>query len=159
MYACGAFLAGLVFGVGLLVSGMVNPAKVLGFLDLAGPWDPSLALVMAGAVAVGAVAFAFAGRRAATLLVPGGVIAVSTGDAASLAARAFGSHWHLLTPRHHNFFFTRADGTTAAERCAIDAVERLKRGASQTSRRPRAFSLTIRRTSSAEKPLASMPSA
>ena len=68
MYACGAFLAGLVFGVGLLVSGMVNPAKVLGFLDLAGPWDPSLALVMAGAVAVGAVAFAFAGRRASTLL-------------------------------------------------------------------------------------------
>ena len=63
MYACGAFLAGLVFGVGLLVSGMVNPAKVLGFLDLAGPWDPSLALVMAGAVAV-----AFAGRRPATLL-------------------------------------------------------------------------------------------
>ncbi len=68
MYACGAFVAGLVFGVGLLVSGMVNPAKVLGFLDLAGAWDPSLALVMAGAVAVGAVAFAIAGKRASTLL-------------------------------------------------------------------------------------------
>jgi uncharacterized membrane protein YedE/YeeE len=63
-----ALVAGLVFGIGLVVSGMVNPAKVLGFLDLAGAWDPSLALVMAGAVAVGAVAFALAGRRSSTLL-------------------------------------------------------------------------------------------
>ncbi|WP_111496332.1 DUF6691 family protein [Marinobacter bohaiensis] len=47
-----AFIAGLVFGLGLLVSGMANPAKVLGFLDLAGAWDPSLALVMAGAIGV-----------------------------------------------------------------------------------------------------------
>lgn len=52
-----AFIAGLIFGIGLLVSGMANPAKVLGFLDLAGPWDPSLALVMGGAVAVGLIAF------------------------------------------------------------------------------------------------------
>jgi uncharacterized protein len=57
-----------VFGVGLLVSGMANPAKVLGFLDLAGGWDPSLALVMGGAVAVGAIAFAIAGKRSVTLL-------------------------------------------------------------------------------------------
>src|SRR6266700_2310634 len=49
MYALSSFIAGLVFGIGLIVSGMVNPAKVLGFLDLAGAWDPSLALVMAGA--------------------------------------------------------------------------------------------------------------
>ena len=63
-----SFLAGLVFGAGLLISGMVNPAKVLGFLDLAGSWDPSLAVVMAGAVAVGAIAFTLAGRRATTLL-------------------------------------------------------------------------------------------
>jgi len=48
-----ALLAGLVFGLGLIVSGMADPAKVLGFLDLAGAWDPSLALVMAGAIAVG----------------------------------------------------------------------------------------------------------
>src|SRR5919109_282711 len=68
MYAFASFLAGLVFGVGLIVSGMINPATVLGFLDLAGAWDPSLAVVMAGAVAIGAIAFAFAGRRAATLL-------------------------------------------------------------------------------------------
>lgn len=56
-------LAGLVFGLGLIVSGMADPAKVLGFLDLAGAWDPSLALVMAGAIAVASVAFFIAGRR------------------------------------------------------------------------------------------------
>jgi len=63
-----SWLAGLVFGLGLIVSGMADPAKVLGFLDLAGAWDPSLAFVMAGAIAVGAIAFAVAGRRSATLL-------------------------------------------------------------------------------------------
>jgi uncharacterized membrane protein YedE/YeeE len=63
-----ALLAGFVFGVGLLISGMANPAKVLGFLDLAGPWDPSLAFVMGGAVAVGAVAFLLAGRRTVSLI-------------------------------------------------------------------------------------------
>jgi uncharacterized protein len=68
MYAFLAFVAGLVFGIGLLVSGMVNPAKVLGFLDLAGGWDPSLALVMAGAIAVGAIGFAIAARRTTTVL-------------------------------------------------------------------------------------------
>jgi uncharacterized membrane protein YedE/YeeE len=60
--------AGLVFGIGLIVSGMANPAKVLGFLDLAGPWDPSLAFVMAGAIAVGAVAFAAARNRTVSLI-------------------------------------------------------------------------------------------
>jgi uncharacterized membrane protein YedE/YeeE len=59
-----AFIAGLVFGVGLIVAGMANPAKVLGFLDLTGAWDPSLAFVMFGAIAVSAVAFALARRRA-----------------------------------------------------------------------------------------------
>jgi uncharacterized membrane protein YedE/YeeE len=68
LYAFSAFLAGLVFGIGLIVSQMVNPAKVLGFLDLAGKWDPSLALVMAGAIAVGALAFAWAGKRSVTVL-------------------------------------------------------------------------------------------
>jgi uncharacterized protein len=63
MKTLSALLAGLVFGIGLIVSGMSDPAKVLGFLDLAGPWDPSLALVMAGAIAVGVVAFVIAARR------------------------------------------------------------------------------------------------
>ncbi|TCS39560.1 hypothetical protein EDC30_101516 [Paucimonas lemoignei] len=63
-----AFVFGLVFGLGLIVSGLANPAKVLGFLDLAGLWDPSLILVMTGGIAIGAVAFAIARQRARTLL-------------------------------------------------------------------------------------------
>lgn len=63
-----ALLAGLVFGIGLIVSGMADPAKVLGFLDLAGLWDPSLAFVMAGAIAVGLAAFAVARHRTASFL-------------------------------------------------------------------------------------------
>ena len=58
-----ALFAGLLFGLGLTVSGMVNPAKVLGFLDLAGDWDPSLAFVMGGAIPVAAIGFALARRR------------------------------------------------------------------------------------------------
>jgi uncharacterized membrane protein YedE/YeeE len=63
-----SLLSGLVFGLGLIVSGMANPAKVLGFLDVAGAWDPSLALVMAGAIAVGLVAFFFAKNRTLSLM-------------------------------------------------------------------------------------------
>lgn len=68
MYIFTSLLAGLVFGIGLIVSGMANPAKVLGFLDLAGRWDPSLALVMAGAISVGLIAFAVAARRTRSFL-------------------------------------------------------------------------------------------
>ena len=68
MYVVTSLLAGLVFGLGLIVSGMANPAKVLGFLDLAGHWDPSLAFVMAGAIAVGIVAFAVARKRTRSFL-------------------------------------------------------------------------------------------
>ena len=68
MIAFASFLAGLVFGLGLIVSGMANPAKVLGFLDLAGNWDPSLALVMVGAISVGVAAFAVANKRAVSFL-------------------------------------------------------------------------------------------
>jgi uncharacterized membrane protein YedE/YeeE len=68
MLVIASLLAGLVFGLGLILSGMANPAKVLGFLDLAGPWDPSLALVMAGAIAVGLVAFFVARNRTASFL-------------------------------------------------------------------------------------------
>jgi uncharacterized membrane protein YedE/YeeE len=63
----GALLAGLVFGLGLIAAGMTNPAKVLAFLDLAGAWDPSLALVMGGAIAVALVPFGWARRRGRTL--------------------------------------------------------------------------------------------
>ena len=68
MYVVTSLLAGLVFGLGLIVSGMANPAKVLGFLDLAGHWDPSLGFVMAGAIAVGFVAFAVARKRTRSFL-------------------------------------------------------------------------------------------
>lgn len=68
MNALAAFAAGLVFGIGLIVSGMADPAKVIGFLDIAGNWDPSLAFVMAGAIAVGFFAFALARRRAKAFL-------------------------------------------------------------------------------------------
>jgi len=60
--------AGLLFGFGLLLGGMANPEKVLGFLDIAGLWDPSLALVMAGALAIGAPAYALASFRGRSFL-------------------------------------------------------------------------------------------
>ncbi len=63
-----ALLAGLIFGLGLILAGMANPAKVLAFLDLAGAWDPSLAFVMGGAIAIGVIPFAVARKRSASLL-------------------------------------------------------------------------------------------
>ncbi len=57
-----ALASGLLFGLGLTVSHMINPAKVLGFLDLAGDWDPSLALVMLGALAVAMPGYALTRR-------------------------------------------------------------------------------------------------
>ena len=63
-----AFFAGLLFGLGLLLAGMADPAKVLAFLDLAGDWDPSLALVMAGAIGAAALPLNLAQRRTKALL-------------------------------------------------------------------------------------------
>ena len=63
-----ALLSGLTFGLGLIVSGMTNPAKVLGFLDIAGEWDPSLILVMGGAIVIGLIAFALAKKRGSSFL-------------------------------------------------------------------------------------------
>ncbi|WP_337881364.1 YeeE/YedE family protein [Rheinheimera sp.] len=60
--ASAAFIAGLVFGVGLLLAGMANPAKVLAFLDITGAWDPSLALVMAAAIPLAMLAFTVSRR-------------------------------------------------------------------------------------------------
>jgi uncharacterized membrane protein YedE/YeeE len=58
-----AFIVGLIFGIGLIFGGMTDPAKVIGFLDITGNWNPSLAFVMGGAILVGVVAFRFAHRR------------------------------------------------------------------------------------------------
>lgn len=62
-------------------------------------------------------------RRAAGLLRPGGVLALSTGDAGSLSARVAGSRWHLLTPRHHNFFFRRRDVRRVLGAAGLEVVE------------------------------------
>lgn len=68
MRVLSGLLAGLVFGLGLVVSGMADPAKVLSFLDLFGAWDPSLALVMGGAVVVTFVGYRLVLRRKAPML-------------------------------------------------------------------------------------------
>jgi uncharacterized membrane protein YedE/YeeE len=62
------YLIGLMFGIGIVVSGMANPAKVLNFFDVAGPWDPSLAFVMGGAVIVAFLGYRLVLRRPAPLL-------------------------------------------------------------------------------------------
>ncbi|CND61348.1 gene II and x proteins [Yersinia frederiksenii] len=63
-----SLMAGLIFGLGLIIAGMANPAKVLGFLDISGAWDPSLALVMAAAVVVATLGFTWAKKRKTSLL-------------------------------------------------------------------------------------------
>ena len=97
MHVIASLAAGLVFGIGLIVSGMANPAKVLGFLDLAGAWDPSLALVMGGAIAVGLPAFAWARRRRTSLLgTPMNLPASTTIDRRLLGGSVlFGIGWGL----------------------------------------------------------------
>jgi len=67
-YSFASLFAGLLFGLGLIVSGMANPEKVLGFLDIAGLWDPSLAFVMGGAIIVGLIAFTVARERTLSFL-------------------------------------------------------------------------------------------
>jgi len=92
-----ALITGLVFGIGLIVAGMTNPAKVLGFLDLAGRWDPSLALVMAGAILVALPAFRIAARRRQSLL--GEPMHLPTATRIDrrlvLGSLAFGAGWGL----------------------------------------------------------------
>jgi uncharacterized membrane protein YedE/YeeE len=97
MYFASAAMAGLLFGIGLIVSGMSNPANVLGFLDLAGAWNPSLALVMGGALLVGVTAFPFIRKRRAALL--GAPLRLPTATRIDrrlvLGSLAFGVGWGL----------------------------------------------------------------
>lgn len=92
-----AFIVGLVFGIGLIVAGMTDPAKVQGFLDLAGQWDPSLALVMGGAILVGMLVFPFAAKRERALL--GDIMRLPTATRIDrrlvLGGLAFGAGWGL----------------------------------------------------------------
>lgn len=91
------FLVGLLFGWGLLLSGMTDPGKVQGFLDLFGAWDPSLAFVMGGAIGVGVFAFALAKRRTRTFL--GGALHLPTSREIDkplvVGALIFGAGWGL----------------------------------------------------------------
>jgi len=68
MQALNALAAGLVFGLGLIISQMINPDKVRAFLDIAGRWDPSLAFVLLGAAAISGLGYFLARRRGAPLL-------------------------------------------------------------------------------------------
>jgi uncharacterized membrane protein YedE/YeeE len=92
------FFAGFLFGTGLILSGMTNPAKVLAFLDIGGQWDPSLAFVMAGAILVAAIGFRFGARRGRTLSdgrlhVPG---AAGIDKRLLLGSLTFGAGWGLV---------------------------------------------------------------
>ena len=93
-----SYLIGLLFGLGLIVSRMIDPAKVLGFLDIFGAWDPSLALVMGGAVMVSTLGFLYARRRGAALLVSKLEIPTRNDLDARLVAGAalFGVGWGLV---------------------------------------------------------------
>ncbi len=91
------FAVGLLFGLGLLLSGMTDPGKVLGFLDLAGAWDPSLALVMGGAIAVGFFAFGAAKNRTTNFF--GGALHLPTAKDIDkrlvIGGLLFGAGWGL----------------------------------------------------------------
>ena len=90
-------VCGLIFGIGLIISGMVNPAKVQNFLDIAGYWDPSLAFVMGSALVVTGLGFALLRRRTAPFLMPSFNWPTRTDiDAPLLAGAAlFGIGWGL----------------------------------------------------------------
>ncbi len=91
------FLVGLLFGIGLMLSGMTDPGKVIGFLDLFGVWDPSLAFVMIGAITVGFFAFAVAKKRTTSFL--GGPLHLPTSKKIDkrliIGSLLFGAGWGL----------------------------------------------------------------
>jgi len=97
IYRVTEFAVGLMFGLGLMASGMTDPGKVIGFLDLFGAWDPSLALVMGGAVVVGFFAFSLAKKRTSTFL--GGVLRFPTNTQMDkplvIGSLMFGAGWGL----------------------------------------------------------------
>ena len=97
LYRIAEFVVGLLFGLGLMLSGMTDPGKVMGFLDLFGTWDPSLALVMGGAIMVGFFAFTVAKKRTSTFL--GGAMRLPTNmdmdKKLVIGSLLFGAGWGL----------------------------------------------------------------
>jgi hypothetical protein len=97
MQKLSAFVVGLLFGLGLILSGMTDPGKVQGFLDLFGNWDPSLAFVMGGAIAVGFFAYALAKQRTRSFL--GGAMHLPKATAIDkrlvIGSLTFGVGWGL----------------------------------------------------------------
>ncbi len=97
LYRVSEFLVGLLFGLGLILSGMTDPGKVIGFLDLLGNWDPSLALVMGGAIAVGFFAFRLAKKRTFNFM--GGPMRMPSSQAIDrrlvIGSWMFGAGWGL----------------------------------------------------------------
>jgi uncharacterized membrane protein YedE/YeeE len=92
-----SFIVGLIFGIGLILAGMTNPAKVIGFLDITGTWDPSLAFVMGGGILVAIVAFRFAKKRTVNFL--GGAMRMPTSDMIDkrlvIGSLLFGAGWGM----------------------------------------------------------------
>ncbi len=92
-----SFIVGLIFGIGLVIGGMTDPSKVIGFLDIAGQWDPSLAFVMGGALIVGVIAFRFARNRTSNFL--GGAIRIPTKNDIDkrmvIGSLLFGAGWGM----------------------------------------------------------------
>lgn len=97
VYRLAEFVVGLLFGIGLILAGMTDPGKVIGFLDLFGAWDPSLALVMGGAILVGVFAFTIAKKRTTTFL--GGVLRFPTNTGIDkkliIGSLIFGTGWGM----------------------------------------------------------------
>jgi len=140
MKAMAAFVCGLVFGLGLILSGMTDPRRVLAFLDVTGHWDPSLGIVMVAAVAVAAPAFALAKRRSHALLA--GAMALPSGTRIDrpllVGACLFGVGWGLgglcpgpaitmlLTLRKGIWLFVLA---MLAGMAAFEAWQRVRRSA------------------------------
>lgn len=133
MKGLAAFLTGMLFGFGLIISGMTDPNRVLDFLDLAGVWDPTLAFVMGGAVLVTLPAFALLGRRGRPLFAerfswPAGT---AVDRRLVVGAALFGMGWGLaglcpgpvlvnLATGHHGivlFFLAMLAGMQVHDRC------------------------------------------
>jgi uncharacterized membrane protein YedE/YeeE len=91
------YLIGVLFGIGLIISGMSNPQKILNFLDLAGNWDPSLIFVMGGAILVGLAGFYLVSKRSEAFF--GGALHIPTRRDISkpliIGSLIFGAGWGI----------------------------------------------------------------